>query len=192
MRCDIHPPFYPYVVTRLAENEYAQEPLSTIFPEPQLHAIARRRAQESGRPTAIVLGPERAVFFEPDGESSVGTRPPWGGRLIMKSTIGDLELVDMSPAGGDTITSGHEIDFDPARLVARAMALRLWDAYRLECTLVASTCDPENPGIALVIRKPNGLDGDKLGAEMIAALPAEYGLLVRWEAVEVAGPAGPA
>ena len=75
-----HPEVYPYLITRVVPGMYHIIVLPKGEPT-DLVEIARTQTFFNKLETCLVLGPEEAIYFTPDGAEMRGSVIPAGGLL---------------------------------------------------------------------------------------------------------------
>jgi hypothetical protein len=73
---------FPYLVTRVVPALYHVILLPTSLAEPELRSLARQQVLSNRLDTCLVLGGDRAVYFDPSGDSKDTDSAPAGGSVL--------------------------------------------------------------------------------------------------------------
>lgn len=74
---------YPYLVTRIGHSALRHVALlAADRTTDELRALARRQVLANRLDTCLVLGPDRCIYFSPDGPQLPSELPPSGGLLL--------------------------------------------------------------------------------------------------------------
>jgi len=73
---------FPYLVTRVVPTLYHVISLPMGFPDSELHALTGRQVLANRLDTCLVLAAERAIYFDPSGDSRNSDTPPAGGSIM--------------------------------------------------------------------------------------------------------------